>query len=58
MAVSSVILKRRYEIEYQDKLWELDEFYGENEGLLIAEIELKKGKTYFFDFYILVLVGH
>ena len=42
LAVSSVIIKRRYEIKYQDKLWELDEFFGENEGLLIAEIELEK----------------
>ncbi len=42
LAVSSIIMKRRYEIKYQDKLWELDEFFGENEGLLIAEIELKK----------------
>lgn len=42
MAVSSIIIKRRYEIKYQDKLWELDEFFGDNEGLLVAEIELEK----------------
>ena len=41
MAVSSVVLKRRYEVKYQDNLWEIDEFYGDNEGLIIAEIELE-----------------
>jgi adenylate cyclase len=32
--------KYRYKIEYGNKFWEVDEFKGENEGLLIAEIEL------------------
>lgn len=34
--------KIRYKIMYKNKLWEVDDFYGENEGLLLAEIELKK----------------
>jgi adenylate cyclase len=34
------ISKRRYRINYQGKLWEVDEFMGENEGLILAEIEL------------------
>lgn len=38
----SRIEKVRYKIRYKDKLWELDEFSGENKGLLIAEIELTK----------------
>ncbi len=42
MAVSAIVLKRRYEVKYQNKLWEIDEFYGDNEGLIIAEIELDK----------------
>ena len=32
--------KTRYKIIYKNKLWEVDEFLGENEGLIIAEIEL------------------
>lgn len=35
------ISKTRYEIYYKDKLWEVDVFHGENEGLIIAEIELE-----------------
>lgn len=35
-----VIEKTRYRIEYEGKTWEVDEFFGENEGLIIAEIEL------------------
>ena len=34
--------KNRYKIVYKNKLWEVDEFLGENEGLIIAEIELKE----------------
>jgi CYTH domain-containing protein len=36
-----VIEKVRYRIEYAGKTWEVDEFFGENEGLILAEIELK-----------------
>ncbi len=32
--------KYRYKIEVGGKLWEVDEFKGDNEGLLVAEIEL------------------
>jgi len=41
MAQPGVIIKRRYEIKYHDKKWEVDEFFGENEGLVTAEIELE-----------------
>ncbi|HEY5369759.1 MAG TPA: UPF0158 family protein [Hanamia sp.] len=34
--------KTRYKIIYKNKLWEVDEFLGENEGLIIAEIELNE----------------
>ena len=33
--------KYRYKIEYAGNIWEVDEFLGDNEGLVIAEIELK-----------------
>jgi adenylate cyclase len=32
--------KTRYIVEQGKHKWEIDEFYGENEGLLVAEIEL------------------
>ena len=35
-----VILKNRYEIKVGNHLWEIDEFHGKLEGLLLAEIEL------------------
>ncbi len=36
-----LIEKLRYKCEYMGFLWEVDEFLGENEGLVIAEIELE-----------------
>ena len=35
-----VIKKTRFEIPVGNHLYEVDEFYGENEGLIMAEIEL------------------
>ncbi|MBU0663782.1 MAG: CYTH domain-containing protein [Proteobacteria bacterium] len=37
-----IIEKKRYRISYQGFVWEVDEFFGENEGLLVAEIELEE----------------
>eukprot|EP01012_Entosiphon_sulcatum_P039986 TRINITY_DN53608_c0_g1_i1.p1 TRINITY_DN53608_c0_g1~~TRINITY_DN53608_c0_g1_i1.p1 ORF type:complete len:157 (+),score=24.88 TRINITY_DN53608_c0_g1_i1:218-688(+) len=36
----SELSKTRYEIEFNGKLWEIDVFAGDNEGLIVAEIEL------------------
>jgi len=36
-----IIIKYRYNIQIDDLLWEVDEFKAENEGLVIAEIELQ-----------------
>lgn len=36
-----VIDKTRYEVKVGNHIYEVDEFYGENKGLIIAEIELK-----------------
>lgn len=33
--------KTRYLVDYQGHTFEVDEFYGDNEGLLMAEVELK-----------------
>lgn len=35
-----IIEKRRYRIPHEGMLWEVDEFLGENAGLVVAEIEL------------------
>jgi adenylate cyclase len=40
LCVKPVIEKKRYRIHYKGFVWEVDEFFGENEGLLVAEIEL------------------
>jgi adenylate cyclase len=37
----SEIEKIRYRIEYDGKTWEVDEFSGNNAGLILAEIELQ-----------------
>ncbi|MCU7807858.1 MAG: adenylate cyclase, partial [Candidatus Thiodiazotropha sp. (ex Semelilucina semeliformis)] len=36
----SIIDKHRYKVRCGSHLWDLDVFYGENEGLVVAEIEL------------------
>ena len=38
---ASLIEKNRYSIRFREQTWEIDEFLGENAGLLIAEIELQ-----------------
>ena len=35
-----LIEKTRYKVYYEGFTWEVDEFYGDNEGLVVAEIEL------------------
>ena len=35
-----IIEKIRCKFEFQGFVWEVDEFHGENEGLIVAEIEL------------------
>ena len=36
-----IIEKHRYKISYGGLVWEVDEFHGLNEGLVIAEVELE-----------------
>ena len=37
-----IIEKKRYNIGFKGFVWEVDEFFGENQGLIVAEIELEK----------------
>ena len=41
LAISNPVEKIRYEIMHENFLWEVDVFSGKNEGLVIAELELK-----------------
>lgn len=36
-----VIEKYRTRVPFEEKIWEVDEFEGDNKGLIMAEIELK-----------------
>jgi adenylate cyclase len=42
VAQKPLIDKIRHHVVHQGHLWEIDEFYGENAGLIVAEIELKR----------------
>lgn len=41
LCAKPLIEKKRYKIEYEGFTWEVDEFFGENQGLVVAEIELE-----------------
>ncbi len=40
LCAKPIIHKKRYKIKFDGFIWEVDEFFGENEGLVVAEIEL------------------
>lgn len=40
LCLPEIITKTRYVIEINRRRWEVDEFHGENEGLVVAETEL------------------
>lgn len=42
-----IIEKNRYEVQVGKHLFEVDEFFGENEGLLLAEVELQSESEFF-----------
>jgi CYTH domain-containing protein len=44
---SSDVSKYRYTVLFADKAWEVDEFLGDNEGLVIAELELSSEEEEF-----------
>ena len=41
LCLRPLIEKTRYLVEHEGLLWEIDEFEGENAGLVIAEVELE-----------------
>ena len=42
-----LIEKRRRVLSYEGNVWEIDEFFGENAGLILAEIELEEEEQSF-----------
>ena len=42
LCVGGLIDKRRHYVHHEGHLWEIDEFAGENAGLIVAEIELSR----------------
>ena len=47
MCLPAVIDKTRHEVVWAGHLWEVDEFHGDNAGLIVAEIELPAEDTAF-----------
>ena len=47
LCIKPTIEKHRYILDYKGFTWEVDEFHGENEGLVVAEIELPSEDTEF-----------
>ena len=47
LCVKPLIEKTRHFVIYEGYTWEIDEFYGDNAGLIVAEIELSEiGQTF------------
>lgn len=40
LCAKPLIEKRRYRVTHDNLIWEIDEFFGDNEGLIVAEVEL------------------
>ncbi|MEH6420458.1 CYTH domain-containing protein [Pseudomonas sp. CGJS7] len=47
LSVGGMVDKRRHYVEFEGHLWEVDEFLGDNAGLVVAEIELASADTAF-----------
>lgn len=41
LCIKPLIEKTRYQVPYENHIWEIDVFAGENEGLIVAEVELE-----------------
>lgn len=47
LAITHAVEKTRHEVLYEGFCWQVDVFSGKNEGLILAEIELKSEDQYF-----------
>lgn len=41
ICIQPIIYKKRFRIPFENLIWEVDVFEGENKGLILAEVELK-----------------
>ncbi|MGE8225323.1 MAG: CYTH domain-containing protein [Stenotrophomonas sp.] len=47
LCVGGMIDKRRHLVQHEGLLWEVDEFLGDNAGLVVAEVELESADQVF-----------
>lgn len=47
LCVGGLVDKRRHYVSHEGRLWEVDEFLGDNAGLVVAEIELESADAPF-----------
>jgi adenylate cyclase len=47
LCVGGLVDKRRHYVEFDGRIWEVDEFLGENAGLVVAELELEAADAVF-----------
>ena len=47
LAEKSIIEKKRYKVPLEGLTWEIDEFFGDNAGLIVAEVELESEEQIF-----------
>ena len=47
LSVGGLVDKRRHYVEHAGRTWEVDEFLGDNAGLVVAEIELEAADAVF-----------
>ena len=47
LAIKPLLEKIRYKIPYAGLIWEVDEFLGDNAGLIVAEVELESAAQTF-----------
>ena len=47
LCVGGLVEKRRHYVDHAGHLWEVDEFLGDNAGLVVAEIELERADEAF-----------
>ncbi|MEY2700889.1 MAG: hypothetical protein RIQ52_1644 [Pseudomonadota bacterium] len=40
LCAGPLVEKRRYQVPFGQHVWEIDEFFGDNAGLMVAEVEL------------------
>jgi adenylate cyclase len=40
MCIPPLLIKNRFMVDFEGMTWEIDEFLGENEGLVVAEVEI------------------